>query len=140
MLENYDAYTIATPAKTHYKIAKKIIKAKKHVLIEKPMTFSIREAKELVELANFNNVNVMVGHVLLFHPALTKIKNIINQGRIGELQYIYSNRLNLGKVRTKENVFWSLAPHDIAIFHYLTDSTPKKISANGSTFFTKGNT
>ena len=105
MLENYDAYTIATPAKTHYKIEKKIIKAKKHVLIEKPMTFSIREAKELVELANFNNVNVMVGHVLLFHPALTKIKNIINQGRIGELQYIYSNRLNLGKVRTKENVF-----------------------------------
>tara|TARA_B100001248_G_C27388192_1_gene460823 strand:+ start:1399 stop:2355 length:957 start_codon:yes stop_codon:yes gene_type:complete len=138
LLENYDAYTIATPAKTHFTIAKKIIKAKKPVLIEKPMTFSIEEAKELIRLSKQNKVNVMVGHVLLFHPAITQIKNKIKEGKIGKLQYMYSNRLNLGKVRTEENVFWSLAPHDIAIFHYLTDSVPTSIKANGSTFLQKG--
>ena len=138
LLEDYDGFTIATPAKTHFKIAKIIIEAKKHVLIEKPMTFSIEEAEELVNLADKNKVNVMVGHVLLFHPAIMKIKNIIGNGEIGDLQYIYSNRLNLGKVRTEENVFWSLAPHDIAIFQYLTGSIPIKINANGSTFLQEG--
>ena len=138
LVENYDGYTIATPATTHFEIAKKIINARNHVLIEKPMTLSIEDAKELVSLAETNNVNVMVGHVLLFHPAIIKIKNMILNGDIGDLQYIYSNRLNLGKVRTEENVFWSLAPHDIAIFQYLTDSTPKKINATGSTFLQKG--
>ena len=98
------------------------------------MTFSIKDAEELVKLANINKVNAMVGHVLLFHPAIVKIKKIIENGEIGDLQYIYSNRLNLGKVRTEENVFWSLAPHDIAIFQYLTASIPRKISASGSTF------
>jgi UDP-2-acetamido-3-amino-2,3-dideoxy-glucuronate N-acetyltransferase len=76
----------------------------------------------------------MVGHVLLFHPAIQKIKKLIDDGRIGKLQYIYSNRLNLGQVRTEENVFWSLAPHDIAIFQYFTDSYPETIKANGVSF------
>ena len=80
----------------------------------------------------------MVGHVLLFHPAIRKIKELINTGKIGKLQYLYSNRLNLGKVRTEENVFWSLAPHDIAIFQYFTETYPLKIQANGSTFLQKG--
>ena len=97
-------------------------------MIEKPLTLSIEEAEELVDLAN-QKVNAMVGHVLLFHPAIIEIKKIIEKGNIGQLQYIYSNRLNLGKVRTEENVFWSLAPHDIAIFQYLTGSSPREISA-----------
>ena len=138
LVEDYDGFIIATPAKTHYQIAKVIINAQKHVLIEKPMTLSVEEANELVVLADKNKVNAMVGHVLLFHPAMNKIKKIINNGKIGDLQYIYSNRLNLGKVRTEENVFWSLAPHDIAIFQYLTDSIPIKIKATGSTFLQKG--
>ncbi len=138
LLEDYDGFIVATPAKTHYKISKIIINAQKHLLIEKPMTLSIKEAKELVELSEINQINAMVGHVLLFHPAVIKIKELIDKGGIGELQYIYSNRLNLGKVRTEENVFWSLAPHDIAIFQYLTDSTPNKINAKGSTFLQKG--
>jgi len=138
LLEDYDGFTIATPAKTHFEIAKIIINAGKHLLIEKPMTLSIDEAKELVTLADENKVNAMVGHVLLFHPAVIKIKKMIENGDIGDLQYVYSNRLNLGKVRTEENVFWSLAPHDIAIFQYLTDSTPKTINATGSTFLQKG--
>ena len=138
LLSNYDGYIVATPATTHFEIAKQIIKSEKHVLIEKPMTLSISDAEELVALAEKNKVNVLVGHVLLFHPAIIKIKELINKGYIGELQYIYSNRLNLGKVRTQENVFWSLAPHDIAIFQYLTGSNPKKVNAKGSTFLQEG--
>jgi len=136
--EDYDGFIIATPAKTHFEIAKTVIKAQKNLLIEKPMTLSIHEAEELVSLVDENQVNAMVGHVLLFHPAIKKIKKMINNGDIGDLQYIYSNRLNLGKVRTEENVFWSLAPHDIAIFQYLTNSTLKNINATGSAFLQKG--
>ena len=134
----YDGFIIATPAKTHYDIAKIIMNAKRHLLIEKPMTLSVEEAKEVVVLSEKNKVNAMVGHVLLFHPAIKKIKEMIDSGEIGDLQYAYSNRLNLGKVRTEENVFWSLAPHDIAIFQYLTGSIPKQINAIGSTFLQKG--
>lgn len=138
LLKDYDGYTIATPAKTHFEIAKAIINAQKNLLIEKPMTLSIKEAEQLVLLSEKNKINAMVGHVLLFHPAVKKIKELLKRGDIGDLQYLYSNRLNLGKVRTEENVFWSLAPHDIAIFQYLTDSVPKKINATGSTFLQEG--
>ena len=136
--EDYDGFTVATPAESHYEIAKMIIMSGKHVLIEKPMTLSVTHSEELVTLSDKFGVNLMVGHVLLFHPAIKKIKELIDKGDIGELQYIYSNRLNLGKVRTEENVFWSLAPHDIAIFQYLTDSFPKNINAKGSVFLQKG--
>ena len=132
--KKFDGFTVATPAETHYGIAKKIIQSGKHVLVEKPLTLNIENAVELGDLARIHNVNVMVGHVLLFHPAVQKIKKLIDGGRIGRLQYIYSNRLNLGKVRTEENVFWSLAPHDIAIFQYFTDSYPETIKANGVSF------
>ena len=138
LLEDYDGFVIATPAKTHFEIAKTLIKTQKNLLIEKPMTLSIKEAEELVDLVYKNKVNAMVGNVLLFHPAIMKIKKMIVNDDIGDLQYIYSNRLNLGKVRTEENVFWSLAPHDIAIFQYLTNSIPEKVNANGSTFLQKG--
>lgn len=134
----YDGYVVATPAETHFDIAKKIINNSKHILIEKPLTLSIEHATYLVDLANKNNINLMVGHLMLFHPAIKKIKKMIKDEMIGDLQYIYSNRLNLGKVRTEENVFWSLAPHDISIFDYLIGSSPKKIISNGSTFLQKG--
>jgi len=135
---NYDGYVVATPAETHFKIAKTIILKKKNLLVEKPLTLSAQDAFELVHLAKKSDVSLMVGHVLLFHPAINKIKEIIDSGRIGKLQYLYSNRLNLGKVRTEENVFWSLAPHDISIFQFLTNSYPSKIKATGSTFLQKG--
>jgi UDP-2-acetamido-3-amino-2,3-dideoxy-glucuronate N-acetyltransferase len=136
--EEFHGFTIATPAETHYDISKQIIQSKKHVLVEKPLTLNIEHALELVDLAGEYGVNLMVGHVLLFHPAIQKIKEIICEGKIGKLQYIYSNRLNLGQVRTKENVFWSLAPHDIAIIQYFTESYPEEIRAMGSTFLQKG--
>ena len=134
----FDGFTIATPAETHYEIAKNIISAGQHVLIEKPMTLSIAESEELVMLAGKHDVKLMVGHVLLFHPAIIKIKEIIQRGLIGDLQYVYSNRLNLGKVRTEENVFWSLAPHDIAIFQYLIGSFPLNVESKGSVFLQEG--
>lgn len=131
-------YTVATPAETHYQLAKSIMEAGKHVLIEKPFTLQKHHAEDLVRISKESHVNLMVGHVLLFHPAIKKIKQFINSGKIGNLQYIYSNRLNLGQVRTNENVFWSLAPHDIAIFQYFTGSIPHKIHAHGSVLLQKG--
>ena len=134
----FSGFTVATPAETHFPLAKQIMEAGKHVLVEKPLTLQEDHAKELVRLSEENNVNLMVGHVLLFHPAIKKIKALIDSGKIGKLQYIYSNRLNLGQVRTEENVFWSLAPHDISIFQYFTDAFPEAIHASGSTFLQKG--
>ena len=134
----FDGFVVATPAETHFKIAKKIINNNFHLLVEKPLTLSIDDAKALVELSKIKNINLMVGHLMLFHPAIRKIKKMIDENIIGDLQYVYSNRLNLGKVRTQENVFWSLAPHDISIFDFLIESTPKKIISNGSTFLQKG--
>ena len=135
--KSFLGFTVATPADTHYLLAKKIIEAGKHVLVEKPFTLQNDHAEELVRLSEKNNINLMVGHVLLFHPAIKKIKNLIDENKIGRLQYIYSNRLNLGQVRTEENVFWSLAPHDISIFQYFTDSFPEKVYASGSSFLQK---
>lgn len=136
--DNFVGFIVATPAITHYEIAKKIILADKHVLVEKPLTLNMNETKELVNLADKRSITLMVGHLLLFHPGIIKIKHLIESGEIGQLQYIYSNRLNLGQIRKEENVFWSLAPHDISIFQYLTDSYPEKIISHGSTLLRKG--
>lgn len=136
--DDFSGFTVTTPAETHFELSKEIIEAKKHVLVEKPFTLNIENADELVKLADNNNVNLMVGHVLLFHPAVIKIKDLISVGKIGKLQYVYSNRLNLGQVRTRENVFWSLAPHDVAIFQYLSNSFPVAVNAQGSAFLQKG--
>lgn len=135
--DGYDGYIIATPAETHYGLASKIIDSSYPFLVEKPMTLTIEEAEDLVNKALKKDINFMVGHVLLFHPAIIKIKELISDGKIGKLQYLYSNRLNLGKVRTEENVFWSFAPHDIAIFQYLTNSFPRIVETNGSAIIQK---
>ena len=131
---NLSGYVIATPAPTHCQIAKKIIQKGFPVLIEKPMALNVSDCEYILNIAKENNVNVMVGHVLLFHPAIQRIKQLINLGRIGKLQYIYSNRLNLGQVRTEEDVFWSFAPHDISILQFLTESFPLEINTMGGAF------
>ena len=118
---NVRGFTIATEAKTHFEIAKTIMESKKHVLIEKPITTNSKESNELVALAKANHVVVCVGHLLLFHNAFLKMKELIEQGKIGKVQYIYSNRLNYGTVRKEENVFWSFAPHDISLFQYYSN-------------------
>ena len=132
--EDFDGFTVATPAETHFKIAEFIITHKRHVLVEKPLTLKASEARRLKELAEENNVNLMVGHLLLFHPAIRKIKELIENGKIGKLEYIYSNRLNLGTVRTEENILWSFAPHDISIFQYFIGRLPVEVISRGGSF------
>jgi len=134
----FDAYIVATPPKSHFFIAKKIIEEKRHLLVEKPITLDLSEAKELNKLAKINNVSLMVGHLLLFHPAFIKIKNIVDEGKIGDIQYIYSNRLNLGSFRNDENVLWSFAPHDISLFNYFFESLPLTVFSNGVDILQKG--
>jgi len=133
-----DGFTIATPAETHFQIAQRLLQAGKHVLVEKPLALTVEDAEKLGQLSKKNNTTLMVGHVLLFHPAIIEIKNMIKNKKIGKLQYLYSNRLNLGQVRTEENVFWSLAPHDIAIFQYFIDDYPIQIDSMGSSFLQEG--
>ena len=131
----FDGFVVATPPATHFNIAKKIIENRNHLLVEKPLTLNAKDALELNELAKSFKVNLMVGHVLLFHPAFMKISETIESGRLGDIQYIYSNRTNLGVVRTHENVFWSLAPHDISLFQYFIKDEPKYINSSGKDVF-----
>lgn len=130
--DNFNGYVVATNAHSHFEIAKFLIENNQHILVEKPITLNSDDAVTLHNLAINKNVNLMVGHVLLFHPAFQKTKSLIDDGTLGELQYMYSNRLNLGTIRTEENVFWSFAPHDIALFQYFTNSFPQKITSRGS--------
>lgn len=132
--QNFDGFVVATPAESHYEVAKAILEAGKSVLVEKPLALHASEARQLKRLAEQRGVNLMVGHVLLFHPAIRKIKELLDSGKVGKLQYMYSNRLNLGTVRTEENILWSFAPHDISIFQLLTGSYPTEIVSRGGAF------
>lgn len=132
--QGYDGYVIATPAETHYPIGKKLLEKGLNLLIEKPMCLSSKHSEELVATAERMKASLMVGHLLLFHPAIRKIKELIDSGKIGRLHYVYSNRLNFGTVRTEENAFWSLAPHDISVLDYLIGNNATRIEAKGSEF------
>ncbi len=131
---SFDGYVVATPAVTHFQIAEILIKNKCHVLVEKPLALNVKGASKLNELAQENEINLMVGHLLLFHPAILKIKQMIADGAIGELQYLYSNRLNLGTIRSEENILWSFAPHDISIFQFLVKKFPIEVLSRGGCF------
>lgn len=130
----YDGFVVATPAETHFELAQFIMDAGYHVLVEKPLTLTSAQARVLKRLAEEKGVNLMVGHILLFHPAVRKMKELIESGKIGRLQYMYSNRLNLGTVRTEENILWSFAPHDISLFQYFTESFPEEVISRGGVF------
>lgn len=130
----YDGYTVAIPAELHYPVGRKLLEKGLNVMMEKPMTLTAAQSKELVELARKTGARLMVGHVLLFHPAYRKIKEIIDGGKLGKLFYLYSHRLNLGTVRTEESVFSSFAPHDISVLDYLTGTPACRIEAKGARF------
>jgi len=130
----FDGFVVATPAGTHYEIAKFLLEKKQHVLVEKPIALNSRDASEMIRIARRNRVQLMVGHILLFHPAIAKMKELIAEGKIGKLQYLYSNRLNLGAVRQEENALWSFAPHDISIFQHFIGSKPREVMASGGIF------
>lgn len=130
----FDGYTVATPAPTHYEIGKKLLTLGQNVLIEKPLTLSSAQSRELVQIAGTTKSKLMVGHLLLFHSAIRKIKELLDEGKIGKSHYIYSTRLNFGTLRTEESVFWSFAPHDVSVLNYLVGASPLKIEAKGSKY------
>ncbi len=134
MNEDFNGFVVATPAETHYLLGKKLLENCYHALIEKPMTLSSRDSQELIKIAEKNDARLMVGHILLFHPAIRKIKEVIDSGKIGQLYYLYSNRLNLGTVRIEENVFWSFAPHDISVLDFIVGQPPIEIHARGGKY------
>lgn len=129
-----NAVIVATPAETHYKVTKTLLENGKNVLVEKPITLHSEEADELIEIASDKSLKLMVGHLLLYHPAVLKVKEMVQSGMIGRLQYIYSNRLNFGTVRTEENILWSFAPHDISVMQFLAESNPSLVEARGAAF------
>lgn len=134
----FDGYVVAVPAILHKEVALPLLASGCSVLIEKPMALTLAEANELLGVAKRHGANVMVGHLLLFHPAIRKVKELIDNGELGRLMYLYSNRLNFGRVRTEENAFWSLAPHDISLFNYFLNAAPKSVAAQGGAFLRAG--
>lgn len=126
----------ATPAETHFDLSRRALLAGKDVFVEKPLALDHSDAAKLVELAEERGRMLMVGHVLEYHPAIRKIVGMVKEGELGKVQYIYSNRLNLGKVRTEENILWSFAPHDVAILLRLVGDMPLQVTSVGGNYIT----
>jgi len=130
--EDIHGVVIATPSTTHAELGLRALKAGKHTFIEKPMALRARDGEKLVKTARQHRRILMVGHVLEYHPAILKLRELISQGVLGKIYYIYSNRLNLGRIRTEENALWSFAPHDVAILLRLLGKKPETVSCTGS--------
>ncbi len=136
--EMVEAVVIATPVATHFDIAAQALRAGKHVYVEKPLTQSAADARALIDLAEERQLKLMVGHLLEYHPAVSYLKNTLDQGQIGPPYYMYTQRVNLGIVRQNENAWWSLAPHDISVICYLFGSEPVSVAAQGQCYLQQG--
>jgi len=136
--DKVQAVVIATEAPSHFELAQKSLLAGKHTYVEKPLTLKASDAQELLKLAEEKGLKLMVGHLLEYHPAVTYMKNMIEQGQIGSPYYIYTQRVNLGIVRQNENAWWSLAPHDISVICYLFGSEPISVAAQGQCYLQEG--
>ena len=136
--EGLDAVVIATPVSTHYELARRALDAGKHVLVEKPPAIRAAEMAELVTLAAERDLVLMPGHLLLYHPGVQKLKELIDSGELGEVLCVYGNRQNLGIVRTNENALWSLGVHDLSVILHLLDEEPEEAVAHGRDFLTEG--
>ena len=132
------AVVLATPAAMHYEQVKQAIEHGKNVFVEKPLALKYNEGLELVELAEQRKTVLMVGHILEYHPAVRLLKDIIGAGELGQLRYVYSNRLNLGKVRQEENILWSFAPHDVSVICSLVGAEPAEVNASGGAYLQSG--
>ncbi|EFK11584.1 oxidoreductase, NAD-binding domain protein [delta proteobacterium NaphS2] len=133
------AVVISTPVATHFDIAMKILRAGKHVLVEKPMATSLEEVEQIGSLAESNSLVAMVGHTFLYNSAVRYVKQIIEDGDLGDIRYIYSQRINLGRVRSDVDALWNLAPHDISIIQYwLGDAEPLSTSRSGMAYVQQG--
>jgi predicted dehydrogenase len=136
--DDLDAVVIATPSPTHGAFVQRALEADKHVFVEKPLALCGEEADRLVRFAEQRSRSLMVGHVLLFHPAVRKLKELIELGTLGELFYLYGNRQNLGKLRKDENALWSLGSHDVSVLLYLLEDQPIEVSARGEAYVQSG--
>jgi UDP-2-acetamido-3-amino-2,3-dideoxy-glucuronate N-acetyltransferase len=125
---------ISSPAALHYSMAKQALQANKDIFVEKPLSLTVKEGEELVKLAEDKRKILMVGHVLEYHPGVVRLKQLLDDGELGKIDYIYSSRLNLGKFRTEENILWSFAPHDISVILLLLDELPLEVSAHGGCY------
>jgi predicted dehydrogenase len=133
-----DGVAIATPVATHAELALRVLEAGKHCLVEKPMAQSAADAERLVEAAEASGRVLMAGHLLEYHPGIRKLKEIAESGRLGDVHYIYSNRLNLGQLRADENALWSLGAHDVSVVLYLAGEEPQEVDARGECYMRPG--
>ena len=131
------AVALATPAVTHYEMAKAALEAGKDVFVEKPLAIDVGQGRELVELAKKRQRILMVGHILRYHPAIVKLQELVRSGALGQIQCLYSNRLNIGKIRTEENILWSFAPHDISVMLALLNESPNHVSSQGGAYLSR---
>ena len=136
--DSLDAVVIATPVPTHYPLAKRALEAGKHVFVEKPPAMRESEMAELVGLAEERGLVLMPGQLLLYHPGVHKLKEIVDSGELGDVLCVYGNRQNLGKIRKDENALWSLGVHDLSVILYLIGEQPSAALANGNAFLTPG--
>jgi predicted dehydrogenase len=133
-----EAVVIATPAETHFELAAAALNAGKDVFVEKPLALQASEGEQLNDLAQELGRVLMVGHLLEYHPAVVRLHELIDAGELGNVNYIYSNRLNFGKVRTEENALWSFAPHDVAVILRLYGEVPVQVTCTGGSYLTPG--
>lgn len=131
------AVVIAAPAEAHSTLVEKALNKGKDVFVEKPLSLDIKSGQKLVTLATEKDRILMVGHLLWYHPAILKLKEVISTGELGRIRYIYSNRLNLGKIRNEENILWSFAPHDISVIIGLLEEMPDEVIAQGGNYLKK---
>jgi predicted dehydrogenase len=133
-----EAVVVATPVPTHYELARRALEAGKHVFVEKPPAMRGAEMEELCDLAEERSLVLMPGHLLLYHPGVQKLKEIVDSGELGEVLYVYGNRQNLGTFRTNENALWSLGVHDLSVLLYLIEEEPSEVRAHGNAFLSRG--
>src|SRR5262245_1706510 len=133
-----DAVVVSASAVSHHPVAKAMLTAGKDVFVEKPLALSVAHAEELVRLAAERQRILMVGHLLLHHPAVRYLKELVQRGDLGDLYYVTSQRVNLGKVRRDENALWSFAPHDLSVILHLVDAEPVDVAARGAAFLQEG--
>ena len=136
--DELDAVVVATPAVTHYELAKRALEAGKHVLVEKPPAMNAADAEDLVATAEASKRVLMPGHLLLYHPAVRAMKQLVDAGELGDVLCVYSNRQNLGRIRTDENALWSLGVHDLSVILHLLEEEPSEAWAHGNSFLTPG--
>jgi UDP-2-acetamido-3-amino-2,3-dideoxy-glucuronate N-acetyltransferase len=132
------AVAVATPAATHYEVVRACLEAGKDVFVEKPLALTAQQGQTLVEMAEKRALVLMVGHILLYHPAIVKLRQLIQAGALGRILYCYSNRLNMGLIRTEENILWSFAPHDVSVMLHLLGEEPIAVEAEGQSYLTPG--